>query len=99
MISPAGRKRLWIAAIAKARELWGNEWGLAVNGDESRTQCHAHIHIGKLLKGIETANVIVVGSPAEIPAPTDGSGIWVHPEGARLHVHTAEQITETVLLR
>ncbi len=99
LASPAERKRLWTAAVAKARELWGDEWGLAMNGDESRTQCHAHIHIGKLLKGVETANFVVVRGPEQIPAPTEGSGIWVHPEGARLHVHTAEQITETVLLR
>ncbi len=99
LFSPAEQKRIWTAAIAKARDVWGDDWGLAMNGDESRTQCHTHIHIGKLLKGIETANFAVVTGPERITAPTDGSGIWVHPEGARLHVHMAEQITETVLLR
>jgi hypothetical protein len=93
------RIALWNAAIAKGRELWGNEWGLAVNGDLSRTQCHTHIHIGKLLKGIETSNFIVVTGPAQIPAMEDGEGLWVHPEGDKLHVHLGEQITETVLLR
>ncbi|MEX2262032.1 MAG: hypothetical protein WD696_08765 [Bryobacteraceae bacterium] len=93
------RSRLWTEAIAKARELWGDRWALAVNGDERRTQCHAHIHIGKLLNGVETPNFLVVNGPAEIPAPNDGAGLWVHPAGNRLHVHLGEQLTETVLLR
>ncbi|HTM48651.1 MAG TPA: hypothetical protein VL285_08225 [Bryobacteraceae bacterium] len=90
---------LWTAAIAKARELWGEEWGLAVNGETARTQCHAHIHIGKLLNLVETPKFIVVQGPAQIPAPADGTGLWVHPAGGKLHVHLNEQITETVLLR
>jgi CDP-diacylglycerol pyrophosphatase len=93
------RAALWNAAIAKARELWGEEWGLAINGDLSRTQCHTHIHIGKLLKGVETSSYVVVSTPAEIPAMEDGDGLWIHPDGNRLHVHLGEQITETVLLR
>src|SRR5262245_51011241 len=50
------RTQFWTAAIGKAKELWGENWGLAYNGDQARTQCHAHIHIGKLLQGIETDN-------------------------------------------
>jgi diadenosine tetraphosphate (Ap4A) HIT family hydrolase len=98
-MTPEARLALWTAAIEKARSVFGDKWGLAVNGDESRTQCHAHIHIGKLLEGIETGNFIVVDGPAQIPALTDGLGIWVHPEGNKLHVHLGEQITETVLFR
>jgi len=97
-MSKAERTELWSAAIAKASELWGDEWGLAYNGDKVRTQCHGHVHIGKLLKGVETGKFVVVRSPAEIPVP-DGTGLWVHPHGRRLHVHLNEQITETVLLR
>ncbi len=93
------RLELWSAAIEKARELWGNGWGLAINGEESRTQCHAHIHIGKLLDGMETASFMVIDGPSEIPVPKNGGGIWVHPEGSKLHVHLGEEITETVLLR
>jgi diadenosine tetraphosphate (Ap4A) HIT family hydrolase len=97
---PAERAALWTAAVAKARELWGDEdWGIAYNGDNSRTQCHAHVHIGKLLKGVERENFVVVKGPAQIPAPKDGAGLWIHPVGKWLHVHTGEQITETVLLR
>jgi hypothetical protein len=94
------RTALWTAAMEKGRELWGDKWGLAYNGDISRTQCHAHVHVGKLLDGIETDNFMVVSGPAQIPTPKDGTGLWVHTiEGGKLHVHTGEQITETVLLR
>ena len=98
-MTPAERTALWAAAIEKARSIWGDDWGLAYNGDESRTQCHAHLHIGKLLEGIETRNFIVVDGPSQIPVPRDGEGLWVHPSGGKLHVHLGEQITETVLLR
>jgi hypothetical protein len=98
-MSPQNRLLLWTAAIGKAREIWGDQWGLAINGETARTQCHAHIHIGKLLAGIETSQFMVVNGPAQIPVPTEGSGLWVHPAGAKLHVHLNEQITETVLLR
>ncbi|MCC6856965.1 MAG: hypothetical protein IT158_00315 [Bryobacterales bacterium] len=98
-MTPAERTGLWTAAIEKARSMWGGQWGLAVNGDYSRTQCHAHIHIGKLLEGLETETFVVVNGPAEIPVPKDGDGLWVHPAGDKLHVHYDEQITETVLLR
>jgi diadenosine tetraphosphate (Ap4A) HIT family hydrolase len=97
-IAPAERTRLWTAAIAKAKELWGDEWGLAYNGEQVRTQCHTHIHIGKLLTGIETSTFKVVSNPSEIPVPP-GEGLWIHPAGGKLHVHLGEQTTETVLLR
>jgi CDP-diacylglycerol pyrophosphatase len=98
-MTPAERAALWTAAIAKGKELFGGEWALAINGDLARTQCHTHIHIGRLVPGVEIDGYIVVNSPAEIPQPTDGTGLWVHPAGNQLHVHTGEQITEAVLLR
>jgi hypothetical protein len=98
-MTPQQRLQLWSAAIEKARSIWGEEWGLAVNGDTARTQCHAHIHIGKLLQGVETPQFVVVKGPAQIPVPTEGAGLWVHPQDGKLHVHLNEQITETVLLR
>jgi diadenosine tetraphosphate (Ap4A) HIT family hydrolase len=97
-MSQEERAELWTAAIVKAKELWGDEWGIAYNGSKVRTQCHAHVHIGKLLKGIETGNFIVVRRASEIPAP-HGEGMWVHPVGNKLHVHLGEQTTETALLR
>jgi len=93
------RLRLWSVAIEKAKSLWGDDWGLAVNGKTARTQCHAHVHIGKLLNGMETTQFVVVSTPAEIPVPENDNGIWVHPEGGKLHVHLGQEITETVLMR
>ncbi len=99
-MTAAQRTRLWKAAIARARELWGDEWGVAVNGDKVRTQCHAHIHIGKLLKYVELdRRFITIARVEDIPVPTDGTGMWIHPVGKRLHVHLGEQTCETVLLR
>lgn len=92
------RTALWTAAIAKAKELWGDDWGVAYNGPKVRTQCHLHIHIGKLLKGVEEGKPLTVSTVAQIPKP-NGDGLWVHPVGRRLHVHTGEQTCETVLLR
>lgn len=93
------RTALWKAAIEKGKELWGDEWGLAYNGEKVRTQCHTHIHIGKLLQGIETDHFISIRRAEEIPAPP-GEGLWVHPAAnGRMHVHLGEQTTETTLLR
>ena len=98
-ISAKQRTALWTAAISKAKELWGDEWGVATNGAKVRTQCHLHIHIGKLIRGLEkTGKVIVVDSPSQIPVPK-GDGLWIHPRGNKLVVHTGEQAAETVLLR
>lgn len=98
-LSHAERTRLWREAIAKARELWGDDWGVAYNGVKVRTQCHLHLHIGKLLKGVDSGTAILVRRPEDIPVPKDGSGLWIHPSGDRLKVHLNEQICETVLLR
>ena len=99
-LSKAERTELWAAAIGKAKELFGpTDWGVAYNGENVRTQCHTHLHIGRFVKQAEQSKgYIVVTGPAEIPVPT-GVGIWVHPVGNRLHVHFGEQITETVLVR
>ena len=97
-MTPAERAGLWTAAIEKAKSLWGDQWGIAYNGANARTQCHAHVHIGRFLPAVETEGFLVVKRVHDIPAPPN-AGIWVHPVKAGLHVHTGEQITETVLLR
>jgi hypothetical protein len=56
------------------------------------------VHIGKLLKGVETQRFVVVSKPEEIPLP-HGEGVWIHPAGKKLHVHLGEQTCETVLFR
>jgi|SRR5450755_2063141 diadenosine tetraphosphate (Ap4A) HIT family hydrolase len=98
-LTEAQRRGLWTAAIGKAHEVWGDDWGLAANADSRRSQCHVHAHIGKLLEGVETADFTVVDGPADIPAPKDAGGIWIHPAGGKLHVHLGEDAPETLLMR
>ena len=97
-MTTAQRTAYWSDAIAKAREMWGEEWGIALNSTESRTQCHVHIHIGKLLPDSETGRLVVVATPAELPVPKDGDGMWIHPAGARFHAHVEEPVGELRLL-
>lgn len=92
------RTRYLTAAMEKAKSLWGDDWAIAYNGDRVRTQCHTHIHIGKLLPGVEAGDFTVISSLSEFRVP-EGSGFWIHPVDGKLHVHTGEQIAETVLLR
>ena len=98
-MSPQARLGLWTDAILKAKELWGANWALAYNGDEVRTQCQPHLHIGKLIDGVETPRFVEVDGPAQIPVPAGGEGLWVHAQGGKLHVHLGEDLTESVLLR
>jgi diadenosine tetraphosphate (Ap4A) HIT family hydrolase len=98
-MAPDARVTLWNAAVEKAKSLWGAGWGLAMNGDERRTQCHTHIHIGKLLDGVENPDFVEVAGAPDIPVPKDGAGFWIHPVGGKLHVHSGEQVTEFVLMR
>jgi diadenosine tetraphosphate (Ap4A) HIT family hydrolase len=98
-MTPADRTEYWSAAIAKAHELWGDHWGLAINSLERRTQCHMHIHIGKLREGVETETFTVVDGPASIPLPRDGDGLLIHPAGGKLHVHTGDPAPELLLER
>jgi hypothetical protein len=101
------RLALWTLAVTKAKDLWGDSWAIAMNGDISRTQCHAHVHIGKLLENQEPENSpeqkrapgVYINSLAELPAIADGTGLWFHPEGNRFHLHVGEQTTEPVLMR
>jgi diadenosine tetraphosphate (Ap4A) HIT family hydrolase len=97
-LSPEERTAFWTAAIAKARELWGDGWGIAINGDANRTQCHTHMHIGKLLPDVETDNFTVADDAASMPVPPDGGGMWVHPVNGKIHVHY-QNIAEPVLMR
>ena len=100
-LAPETRLELWTKAIEKAKEKWGDRWGIAYNGDNVRTQCHVHVHIGRLIEGVEAGDFLVVDGPAQIPVPgsADVGGYWIHPVNGKLHVHTGEQICETVLLR
>jgi diadenosine tetraphosphate (Ap4A) HIT family hydrolase len=93
------RAELWSAAIAKAKSLFDDQWAIAYNAPSVQTQCHVHVHIGKLIRGVETNQFITATKIEDIPVPVRGEGIWIHPQGNLFHVHTGEQITETVLER
>ena len=97
-MSPEERTAFFTAAIDKARELWGDGWGIAINADATRTQCHTHMHIGKLLPDVENDDFVVADGPASVPVPPDGGGMWIHPVDGKLHVHFAK-IAEPVLMR
>src|SRR3954454_6839129 len=62
---PEQRAAYWTFTINKARELFGDAWGVAENSVERRTQCHAHIHIGRLRDGVESDTLTVVDGPAD----------------------------------
>ena len=88
-MTPEQRTGYWSAAIAKAREAWPNApWGIALNSTEKRSQCHIHLHIGKLLPDLADEHFTVVDTPAEIPVPANGEGVWIHIVEGRIHVHS-----------
>lgn len=95
-MSDAERLALWSVAAQKAQELFGNNWALAMNGRD-RSQCHLHIHIGQFKPSEEKGGGIYIDNLSQIPAPSDGNGVWLHPEGTKLHVHSDEVATEYVL--
>jgi diadenosine tetraphosphate (Ap4A) HIT family hydrolase len=99
LMSDEQRADLLAAAVQKAKELFGDEWAIAYNAPSVQTQCHIHLHIGKLIPGVETGQFITATKIEDIPAPAKGEGFWIHPQGNLFHVHTGEQVTETVLER
>jgi len=99
LIAPEQRAELFAAAIEKAKQLFGDEWAIAYNAPSVQTQCHVHLHIGKLIPGVETGQFITATKIEDIPVPSKGEGFWIHPQGNLFHVHTGEQVTETVLER
>lgn len=97
-LPPKLRTLLFTSAIERGQELFGDQWALAYNGPLDRTQCHTHIHIGKLIEGSENEDFVVVDTPDKIPT-REGVGLWIHPVAGKLHVHLGGQRTETVLVR
>jgi diadenosine tetraphosphate (Ap4A) HIT family hydrolase len=99
LLTDTQRTELLAAAIDKAKQLFGDEWAIAYNAPSVQTQCHIHLHIGKLIPGVESGQFITATKVEDIPAPAKGEGFWIHPQGNLFHVHMGEQITETVLER
>jgi hypothetical protein len=99
LLSGDQRAALWTAAIGKAKLSFGDQWAIAYNAPSVQTQCHIHLHIGRLIPGVETSQFVTVAKIEDIPVPASGDGYWIHPQGTLFHVHTGEQVTETVLER
>lgn len=96
-MNPDQRTAYWNVAIAKAHEVWDDGWGIAVNSLERRSQCHMHIHIGKLKDGSEDDHFVTVDDSTGIPLPRDGEGLWVHPVSGKLHAHWGDPAPELKL--
>jgi diadenosine tetraphosphate (Ap4A) HIT family hydrolase len=95
----AERERVWTAAIAKARELFGERWGLAENSYFFRTQCHAHIHMGPLNPDLDDSTGTLYARPADFPAVGAEKGMWLHPKDGKYCVHLDRDLAEIVLVR
>ena len=99
-MTPAQRTGYWSAAIAKAKAEWpADPWGIALNSTFKRSQCHIHLHIGKLIAEAEDDHFVTVDGPANIPVPKDGDGVWIHPVNGKLHVHIEKPDGELKLER
>jgi hypothetical protein len=98
-MTAAERTAYWKAAIAKAREVWGDDWGIAINSLAKRSQCQLHAHIGKLLATVDRSGGVLVARPEDIPVPPNGDGIWIHPEGVKFRVHVGDPSPELGLMR
>jgi CDP-diacylglycerol pyrophosphatase len=93
------RSQLWREAIAKARQLYGERWGLAHNSHLFRTQCHAHLHMGPMSPDVEDVHGTLHADPKDFPSTPPEQGMWVHPKDGAYCVHLDRDLTEIVLIR
>jgi CDP-diacylglycerol pyrophosphatase len=93
------RTELWREAIAKAKDLFGERWGIAHNSHWFRTQCHAHLHLGPMSPEVEEANGTLYADPKDFPATPGEQGMWVHARDGQYCVHLDRDLTEIVLIR
>ncbi len=93
------RTALWTAAIVAARKNFDEDWALAQNSVLFRTQCHAHIHIGRLDPEYRHSGGTIIASPADLPATTTFQGIWVHPRDNGYCFHLDRLHPEALLQR
>lgn len=85
------RHEMALFAVAEGDRLYPGGWGLAVNPLQERTQCHLHVHLGPLRKGIPCSNEgTTTADPAAIfDFPGAEGDVWIHREGKVFHIHTA----------
>ena len=98
-MTAAERARYWNSAIQRATALWNDQWAIAINSEERRSQCQLHAHIGKLLADADGSGGILVAGVEDIPLPDKGLGIWIQPAGKQLRVHLDQAAPETFLMR
>jgi hypothetical protein len=98
-MSPEQRTAYWTAAIEKARSVWDDQWAIAINSEEKRSQCQLHAHIGKLLDTTDLPPGELVDRIEAIPVPPGGTGILIHPEGKQYRVHSGVLAPELSLMR
>jgi hypothetical protein len=98
-MSETERIALWSLAIQKATELWGTNWAVAMNGAMTETECHASVHIGRFLTEKENERGAYIDGIEDLPVNFDARGLWFHPVGGRLHVHTGEEDADRVLAK
>jgi hypothetical protein len=98
-MTAAERAEYWTRAIQKAKTLWNDQWAIAINSEERRSQCQLHAHIGKLLPDADRSGGVLVTGVEAIPLPEKALGIWIQPEGNQLRVHLDQAAPETFLMR
>jgi len=98
-MTPDERTQYWTAAIQKAKALWNDQWAIAINSEERRSQCQMHAHIGKLLADADRSGGVLAARVEDIPLPANGLGIWIQPEGNQFRVHLDQAAPETFLMR
>jgi hypothetical protein len=93
------RIAMWSLAVQKASEVFGTSWAIAMNGAMTETQCRASVHIGRFLADRENDRGAYIEGIEDLPVNFDARGLWFHPVGGRLHVHTGEEDADRVLAK
>jgi len=97
----AERNEFLLAAVREAEKRFPDGWGIAINEDSERTQCHLHVHLGPARRGIACPRA--GASRTDASTLLDGidldGEIWIHSDGGGggYHVHTtvtAESVLE-----
>ena len=99
LMSDEERADLLAAAVQKRKSCLAMSGPSRTTRPACRRSATIHLHIGKLIPGSGNDQFFTATKVEDIPAPPKGEGFWIHPQGNLFHVHTGEQVTETVLER